>query len=146
MCLSRSVPMVGNAEVIVRLRRVTAKTVSKQHSKVDLMKKCIAALVVTLLAVTGLFAQIPVVAPPKHFPWSDKTLSPDQRADMVIKEMTLDEKFQLVHGLGWQTYFAKPESGPGTRAIDPTEFIPGVPRLGMPDLQMTDSVVGVSGA
>ena len=110
------------------------------------MKKCIAALVVTLLAVTGLFAQFPRIAPPKHFPWSDKTLSPDQRADMVIKEMTLDEKIQLVHGLGWQNISAKPESGPGTRAISPDSFIPGVPRLGIPDLQMTDSVVGVSGA
>ena len=40
--------------------------------------------------------------PPKaHHPWDDKSLSPDQRADLVIKEMTLDEKIQLVHGTGW---------------------------------------------
>jgi beta-glucosidase len=107
---------------------------------------CSVALATALFAGTGAFAQIPGMAPPKHYPWSDKSLSPDQRADMVIKEMTLDEKIQLLHGLGWQTIFAQPESGPGTRAISALGFIPGVPRLGVPDLQMTDSVEGVSGA
>ena len=86
------------------------------------------------------------MSPVMHFPWSDKSLSPDARADMVIKEMTLDEKIQLVHGLGWQAIFAPLESGPGTRAIAALGFIPGIPRLGIPDLQMTDSVEGVSGA
>ena len=64
---------------------------------------------------------------------------------MVIREMTPDEKIQLLHGLGWQGLFAHPESGPGTRAISAGTFIPGIPRLGIPDLQMTDSVEGVSG-
>ena len=113
------------------------------------MKKRIAFLVILLsvvVAATLASGQIPGMNPPKHYPWSDKSLSPDQRADMVIKEMTLDEKIQLLHGLGWQAIFAPPESGPGTRAISVLGFIPGVPRLGIPDLQMTDSVEGVSGA
>ena len=38
---------------------------------------------------------------PASFPWMDKTLSPDQRADLVLQQMTLDEKIQLVHGTGW---------------------------------------------
>jgi len=83
---------------------------------------------------------------PKHYTWSDKSLAPDAHADMVIKEMTLDEKIQLLHGPGWQAIFSAPESGPLTRAIAILGFIPGVPRLGVPDLQMTDCVVGVSGA
>src|ERR1700678_3596250 len=78
--------------------------------------------------------------------WENKSLSPDERADLVIRKMTLDEKIQLLHGLGWKFMFAAPESGPGTRAIAPGGFIPGIPRLGIPDLQMTDAVVGVSGA
>lgn len=113
------------------------------------MKKQIALPVILLCAVstaTLASGQIPGMTPPKQHPWSDKSLSPDQRADMVIKQMTLDEKIQLLHGLGWQTIFAPPESGPGTRAISALGFIPGVPRLGIPDLQMTDSVEGVSGA
>jgi hypothetical protein len=31
-------------------------------------------------------------------PWSDKSLSPDQRADLLIQQMTLEEKLSLVHG------------------------------------------------
>src|SRR5260370_40755493 len=33
-------------------------------------------------------------------PWMNTTLSPDERADLVLKEMTLDEKIDLVHGNG----------------------------------------------
>jgi len=81
-------------------------------------------------------------------PWENRSLSPDERADLVMEKMMLDEKIQLLHGLGWETLFGPPpESGPGTRAIrSAAEFIPGVPRLGIPDLQMTDAVVGVSNA
>jgi beta-glucosidase len=79
-------------------------------------------------------------------PWENKSLSPDQRADLVIEKMTPDEKIQLLHGLGWEVIFGPPpESGPGTRAIRPAGFIPGVPRLGIPDLQITDGTVGVAG-
>jgi beta-glucosidase len=107
---------------------------------------CLVALIATFLSSAGAHAQFPGMAASTHHPWSDKTLSPDARADLVIKELTLDEKIQLLHGLGWQAILAPPESGPATRAISISEFIPGIPRLGIPDLQMTDSVVGVSGA
>lgn len=113
------------------------------------MKGRIAHSVLLLtLVIAGAIAsaQIRGMASPKHYPWSDKSLSPDQRADMVIKEMTLDEKIQLLHGLGWQTIFSQPECGPATRAKSVLGFIPGIPRLGIPDLQMTDSNQGVSGA
>jgi beta-glucosidase len=33
-------------------------------------------------------------------PWSNTSLSPDERAAMVVKEMTLDEKITLLHGTG----------------------------------------------
>ncbi len=109
----------------------------------------IASAVATMtVLLTGCWAvaQFPGMSQPKHYAWSDTSLPPDVRADMVIKEMTLDEKIQMLHGLGWQTIMKTPESGPGTRAISALGFIPGVPRLGVPDLQMTDSVEGVSGA
>ncbi|HTP88477.1 MAG TPA: glycoside hydrolase family 3 C-terminal domain-containing protein [Bryobacteraceae bacterium] len=106
---------------------------------------CLVARFAMLLAGTSVFAQIPGMNPPKHYPWSDRALSADQRADLVLKELTLDEKIQLLHGLGWQGLFMHPESGPGTRAISAGTFIPGFPRLGIPDLQMTDCVEGVSG-
>jgi beta-glucosidase len=108
---------------------------------------CAFALLIALFAPVPMLAQFPGMTAPKHFAWSDKSLSPDARADMVIKEMTLDEKIQLLHGPGWGSIMSgAPESGPLTRAISVLGFIPGIPRLGVPDLQMTDCVVGVSGA
>ncbi len=77
-------------------------------------------------------------------PWSNKSLSPDQRADLVIAQMTLDEKIQLLHGLGWRSLFMPTESGPAVRSLGGAGFIPGIPRLGIPDLQMSDAAVGVA--
>jgi len=107
---------------------------------------CSVAFVAALAWGTWANAQFPGMSQPKHYPWSDAKLSPDERADLVIKEMTLDEKIQMLHGLGWQAMFMPIESGAGTRAISGGGFIPGVPRLGIPDLQMSDSVEGISGA
>src|SRR5258706_9670455 len=33
-------------------------------------------------------------------PWMNPALSADERADLVVKEMTLDEKISLLHGTG----------------------------------------------
>lgn len=105
------------------------------------------SLLTVLALSTFALSQFPGLSSAKRYAWSDKSLSPDARADMVIKEMTLDEKIQLLHGPGWNVAMgAAPESGPLTRAISLLGFIPGIPRLGVPDLQMTDCVVGVSGA
>lgn len=77
-------------------------------------------------------------------PWADKSLSPDRRADLVIEKMTLDEKVQLLHGMGWRSLFRLAESGPGVRSLGGAGFIPGIPRLGIPDVQMSDAAVGVA--
>ncbi len=68
--------------------------------------------------------------------WLDKSLSPDQRADLVIEQMTLDEKIQLVHGVEGPAAMEPSLGGAG--------FVPGIPRLGIPDLQMADGRSGVS--
>jgi beta-glucosidase len=71
----------------------------------------------------------------------DPKLPPDVRADMVIAKMTLEEKLQLVHGIGWgvlkQGSFVPPEDNGGAG------FVPGIPRLHIPDINMADSAVGV---
>jgi len=92
------------------------------------------------------FAQLPETRPAERHAWADASLSPDARADMVIGQMTLDEKIQLVHGMGWESIFDPPDAGPGVRALQPWAFIPGVPRLGVPDLQISDAVLGVTGS
>ena len=33
-------------------------------------------------------------------PWMNPKLSPEERADMVLKQITLDEKLALLHGNG----------------------------------------------
>ncbi len=79
-------------------------------------------------------------------PWMDTALSADERAGLVLAELTLDEKIGLLHGMGrgggsaqdpaFQAVAARSNGGAG--------FVPGVARLGLPDLQMADSAVGVA--
>ena len=74
-------------------------------------------------------------------PWMNPSLDPDTRADLMIGAMTLDEKIQLVHGVGWGVL------RPGA-LVPPTDnggagFVPGIPRLHLPDINLADSAVGV---
>jgi len=74
-------------------------------------------------------------------PWSNATLSPDVRADMVLKEMTLDEKIDLVHGNGMPGWGPpRPNAHLGNGGAG---FVLGVPRLGIPFIQMSDAAYGV---
>jgi beta-glucosidase len=77
----------------------------------------------------------------KNFPWMNTTLTPDERADMVLKEMTLDEKIDLVHGNGmpgWGKPRANAYLGNGGAG-----FVLGIPRLGIPMIQISDAAYGV---
>ena len=73
-------------------------------------------------------------AVPANLPWMNPGLDPDRRADMALAAMTQDEKLALVHGAGNAT--GASDGGAG--------FVPGIPRLGLPDLNMADSSVGVT--
>ncbi len=84
-------------------------------------------------------AQFPGMQQPKSFPWSDTTLSPDARADMVIKELTLEEKISLLHGQG----FSFNSTGP-TESNGGAGYSVGIPRVGIPAIQMADSAYGVT--
>src|SRR6185312_4081137 len=98
---------------------------------------------VVLVGSVLVVAQQPAAKSPANAakPWLNAKLSPDERADMVVRAMTQAEKIQLVHGIGW---------GP----LRPNTTIPagnnggagevlGIPRLGIPDLNQADSAVGV---
>jgi beta-glucosidase len=74
-------------------------------------------------------------------PWMNTALSPDARADLVIKEMTLDEKIQLVHGTGWGVLL--PNQHVPARSNLGAGYVPGIDRLGIPDINLADSTVGV---
>jgi beta-glucosidase len=74
-------------------------------------------------------------------PWMNTSLSPDERADLVIKEMTLDEKVALLHGVGMPTDEAvTPENAASNRGVG---YVVGVPRLGIPGIDMSDAAYGV---
>jgi beta-glucosidase len=69
----------------------------------------------------------------------DQSLSPDQRAAMVVQQMTLDEKISLLHGRGgFQAEGPISNGGAGV--------VQGVSRLGLPPIQLADSAVGVRAA
>jgi beta-glucosidase len=102
----------------------------------------IVIVVAAFVPLTRVPAQFPGQPQKPKGPWMDKTLSPDQRADLVIGQMTLDEKISLLHGLGRAA--GPPELQPPTRSLGGAGYIPGIPRLGIPDLQMADAAVGVT--
>ncbi|HEX4037445.1 MAG TPA: glycoside hydrolase family 3 C-terminal domain-containing protein [Acidobacteriaceae bacterium] len=74
-------------------------------------------------------------------PWMNTALSPDQRADLVEKQMTLDEKMNFVHGTGWNGLRAGAVIPKGS--VGGAGYVQGVPRLGIPGINMADSAVGV---
>jgi beta-glucosidase len=74
-------------------------------------------------------------------PWSNKALSPEERADMVLKEMTLDEKIALIHGNGMPGWGPpRPNAALGNGGAG---FVLGNERLGLPFIQMSDAAYGV---
>ena len=102
---------------------------------------------VLALALAAVFAvptaaQFPGMRQKPKGPWMNKSLSPDKRADLLVGQMTLDEKISLVHGTGWR--FGPPDLLPPSRSLGGAGYIPGIPRLGIPDLQLSDAAAGVA--
>ncbi|HKW65410.1 MAG TPA: glycoside hydrolase family 3 C-terminal domain-containing protein [Candidatus Acidoferrum sp.] len=106
-----------------------------------------AAVALVLVTVVSVFQRghflVLAQGPSANGPWMDKTLSPDRRADLVLQEMTLDEKISLLHGNGMPGW---PRSVPGANPYlgnGGAGFVLGVPRLGIPIIQMSDAAYGV---
>src|SRR3954469_14388147 len=64
-------------------------------------------------------------------PWMNVALTPEQRANLVLKELTLDEKIKLVFGhfgtnMPWKNIPQIPAAIP-----DSAGYVEGVPRLGI---------------
>ena len=77
----------------------------------------------------------------QNLPWMNTGLSPDERAEMVLQQMTLDEKMDLVHGNGMPGWGPnRPNYYLGNGGAG---FVLGIPRLGIPMIQMSDAAYGV---
>ena len=92
-----------------------------------------------LVAAFALASAFPLFAQDR--PWMNTSLSPDERAGRVVKEMTLDEKISLLHGTGHQGL--GPMSPLSVRGNGGAGHVVGVSRLGIPDIQMSDAAYGV---
>src|SRR3974390_2932845 len=93
---------------------------------------------VLTVVIPAAVAQFPGMQP-KHYAWSDASLSADARADLVLKEMTLDEKISLLHGQGLDFFVSKPSESNGGAG-----YTVSISRLGIPAIQMADSAYGVT--
>jgi beta-glucosidase len=74
--------------------------------------------------------------------WQDSQLDADERARLVLEEMTEDEKFSWLSGpiaLPIPGHPPLPEEALGSAA-----YFPGVPRLGIPAVQQADASLGVT--
>jgi beta-glucosidase len=106
-----------------------------------------AILILALSAVATIQAQqvAPVTSDAATKPWMDRSLSPDARANLLLQQMTLDEKLSLLHGNGmareaqWQRPLTKDSNG-GAGYINP------IPRLGIPAVDISDAAYGVRAA
>ena len=77
----------------------------------------------------------------KAHPWMNPKLSPDERATMAVKQMTLDEKITLLHGTGMEGL--SPMSPLAAQSNGGAGYVVGIPRLGIPGVQMSDAAYGV---
>ena len=98
---------------------------------------CACFLVVIFSISHSVFAQ----SATKSHPWMNTKLSPDDRAAMVVKEMTLDEKIGMLHGTGMPGL--SPMSPLSIHSNGGAGYVVGVPRLGIPPIQMSDAAYGV---
>ena len=106
------------------------------------------------LAAILMSASAAAVAAPDQ-PWLDPRLAPEARAEAALKAMTLDEKLRLIFGYSDQalTELSKvPDEivSPELKTYVVSHlvkgsagFVPGVPRLGIPDQTQTDASIGV---
>ena len=93
------------------------------------------AIAAALLLVASAKAALSAPTQPSPQPWMNRALTPEARADLVLSQMTTQEKLRLVVGTS-----ERPEGD----AIGAAGYVGGVPRLGIPALRETNAELGVA--
>jgi beta-glucosidase len=75
-------------------------------------------------------------------PWLDKSLAVEKRVDLLLAQMTTDEKVALLHGPTAVAFIPGMKMPEG--AIGSAGYVPGNTRLGIPALQESDASLGVT--
>ena len=88
-----------------------------------------------IVTALSLLAGASAASADKARPWMDRALTSDARADLVLAQMTSEEKFGLLLGTSRR---------PDGDAIGVAGYVPGVPRLGIPPLRETNAELGVA--
>src|SRR5260370_6976834 len=71
----------------------------------------------------------------KHL-WMNPSLSADERATLVVKQMTIDEKVSLLHGTGMKDL--SPISPLAVHSNGGAGYLVGIPRLQLPPIPLSD--------
>jgi beta-glucosidase len=126
--------------------RILVRPHERNTAPMSLCRKALLACLTLILCHPGIAraqaaSQSSARPPEPRQAWMDPSLDPDARADLMIHEMTLDEKIQLVHGDGWGVLRAG--AFVNTRHNGGAGFVPGIPRLHLPDINLADSAYGV---
>jgi beta-glucosidase len=106
------------------------------------IRKLCSCLFFALIPVLVILATANVAIAQDDRPWMNTKLTPEERAELVLKQLTLDEKIALLHGNGMAN---NPQ---WTMPLTPLTnggagYVEGVKRLGIPGLVISDAAYGV---
>jgi beta-glucosidase len=79
-----------------------------------------------------------------ELPWMDTSLSPEQRADLLIGQMTLEQKVQQLSN-DVRPLRDRENRPPGCKFERIARYIHGIPELGIPSVRMTNGGTGLRG-
>src|SRR3984885_11728277 len=102
------------------------------------MQKCNSQLPL-LIVTAAIIGVASVSAQETNRPWMDSQLAPGERSELVLKQLTLDEKLALVHGNGMsgESQWRMPLTSLTNGGAGYTQ---GVERLGIPPLIISYAV------
>src|SRR3954451_3576104 len=106
--------------------------------------RSVAVVSVAWFALTSAQGAVSLAQESPALPWMDTSLPPEQRADLLIAHMTLEQKVQQISN------DVRPAQNPANRPdgcgfASSGRHIQGIPALGIPTVRMTNGGTGIIG-